>query len=275
MSTRRAPRPRSQIASVRSQLSQRDHAILGDVGRVRLLRSTQIQRLHFDGVGSELTAARRCRKVLRRLAEHGLLRRLKRRIGGMHAGSSGFIYSLDSLGQRLLDTTGPAGGRRRRRPWEPSASFQDHVLAVAETYVQLRETERAGQGALTVFDAEPRAWRTFAGSGGGSTVLKPDAYVRWRHLDYEQVSFLEIDRDTEHAPTLRRKLDAYVDAFHAGVEQPDDQPFPLVIWIAPHDVRRQVIQAQIDRLPADQAELFTAVVEGVGAKNNIIKGGES
>ena len=74
-----------------SELSTRDLAILGDLARLRLLTGRLIERLHFQD-GSPLTAARKSRSSLQRLYEWGLIVRLERQIGGIRAGSSGFVY---------------------------------------------------------------------------------------------------------------------------------------------------------------------------------------
>lgn len=200
---------------------------------------------------------------------------MQRRVGGVHAGSAGYIYALSSLGQRLLDTPGPAGGARRRKPWEPSAHFVDHILDTAETYVLLHEAAAGGELDLLQFDTEPACWRSATQFGGATLLLKPDAYVRVGIDDFEQVSFVEIDRGTEHTPTLRRKLAAYVDAYHAGIEQEDGQAFPNVVWITPDDQRAELIRGLIARLPPEQAELFAVTTNHPDQQINTLKGGES
>lgn len=246
----------ARVRRVRSQLSQRDEAVLADVARVRLLSAGQIERLHFCD-GTDLSRARRARRTLKRLHERGLLKRLERRVGGVYAGSAGFIYALDTLGQAVLEVSGPAGGRRRRRPWEPSAHFVDHILEVAEIYVTLREHERLDTSVeVLTFETEPSCWRRFSWQHHQVT-LKPDAFVRLGVGDFEQVSFVEVDRGTEHGPTLKRKLAAYTAAFDAGVEQRDQVAFPNVLWIVPDQRRVNQLAQLIDRLPERHCALFT------------------
>lgn len=246
---------RSRVQALRLELSTRDTAILDDLGRVRLLTASQIQRLHFAD-GTTLSRSRRTARVCKRLADLGAVARLDRRVGGVHAGSAGFIYCLDSLGQTVIDAKGPAGGNRRRRPWQPSPMFQDHVLEVAELYVALREAARHGDVELLGFDAEPACWRPFVTPAAGAVVLKPDAYVRLGVGEYEQVSFVEIDRGTHHAPALGRKLAVYTAAFTAGVEHDQNTAFPNVLWIVPDQARARVLRSQIARLPAHHRDLF-------------------
>ncbi len=244
-----------RVAVIRASLSDRDLGVLADLSRVRLLSARKIERLHFMD-GSSGSRSRRSRRVLKRLHEAGLVVRLQRRVGGVHAGSSGHIYALSSLGQRVIDVPGPAGGVRQRRPWEPSAHFVDHILDVAETYVLLREAEREGQFDLICFDAEPACWRRVFEFGGSSFVLKPDAFVVLGVGEYEQVSFIEIDRGTEHTPTLKRKLAAYVSAYHAGVEQAGGAAFPQVVWIVHDERRAELLRSLVSRLPPPASELF-------------------
>lgn len=277
-----------RLASLRRQLSERDMAILSDVQRVRLLTARQIERLHFADGPSKASNARRARRVCKRLHEAGLLHRLERRVGGVHAGSAGFIYTLASPAQQLMNSAGPAGGARRRRPWEPSHYFIDHLLEVAELYVLLREHERdTADFTLRTFQAEPAAWRTWTALGGQRLTLKPDAFVAIASRDqtgpYEQVSFVEVDRSTEHRPTIRRKLGVYIDAYRAGVEQsrgrpPNDSPtpFPNVVWIVPNRARAELIRSEIDRLDGNSghADLFAVTTNTPSNQLNIIEGGE-
>lgn len=270
MSTRQR---RGQIAALQRDLSNRDVSILADLARLRLLQARHIQRLWFAD-GSSLSAARRSRRVLNRLHGLKLVVRMERRVGGVHAGSSGFIYALSSLGQRLLDVGGPAGGSRRRRPWEPSPMFQDHILAVAELYVCLVEADRTDADLdLLAFDAEPACWRHFSSHLNEGDILKPDAYVRAGGSQFEQVSFVEIDLGTEHGPALKRKLDVYHRAFTAGVEQAGGEAFPNVLWVMTSDKRRDLIEAHVSRLPPPSRALFTITTSG----NEIIhlKGGNT
>ncbi len=269
-----AHRQRGRVVMIRSALSQRDLAILGDVRRVRLLSARQVERLHFAD-GTPGSRARRSRRVLRRLHDSGLLVRLQRRVGGVHAGSSGHIYALSSLGQRVIDAPGPAGGSRRRRPWEPSAHFVDHILDVSETYVRLREAERNDHFEIVRFEAEPACWRTVHQFGGDSFVLKPDAFVVLGIGAFEQVSFIEVDRGTEHTPTLRRKLAAYVAAYHAGVEQTDGAAFPQVVWIVPDNDRANQLEQIAARLPPQHGDLFVTTTNNPQQQLTTLKGGES
>lgn len=218
------------------RLSERDQAILDSLKALRLLSARQVERLHFLE-GSALTQARRARKTLARLHEAGLLHRLERRVGGTYGGSSGFIYGLSAGGQRLMRASGPAGGTRRRRPWEPSAMFQDHVLAVSELFVHLKEAERSGRLELLDFVAEPYCWRGFTGAGGSRTTLKPDAFVALARGEFEQLTFVEVDLGTEGPATLRSKLETYLDHARSGVEQARHGVYPRVVFLAPDEAR--------------------------------------
>jgi hypothetical protein len=246
--------------ALRAQLSDRDLAVLTDVGRVRLLSARQIERLHFR-TGSERTQARRSRRSLERLHALGLLHRFDRRVGGVRAGSAGYVYGLTGLGQRVMNLPGPAGGQRTRRPWEPSTPFFSHVLAISEVYVRLREMDRAGLHELVNFDAEPACWRPYLGLGGQGLTLKPDAYYVTAGGAFEDHVFLELDRATESLTVVRRKAQAYVDYWHRGLEQQHHGVFPEVRWLVPTDHRREAIVKTLSELPAENWPLFTVMTE--------------
>ena len=253
VSTTSARPRRRQLRRMADQLSERDRRVLTSLAQLRLLQATQIERLHFRE-GSALTQARRARATLSRLYELGLVTRLDRRIGGLHAGSAGFIYRLSSKGRRLLDLTGPGGGRRRQLP-EPTVRFQDHVLAVAELAIRLQEAERSGLCELLHFEAEPACWRRFVGAGGESLNLKPDAFVIIAIGDYEHLSFVEVDLDTEGSATIRRKGEIYRRYAGCGREQAAHGIFPRVVFLAQTEQRQRVLRAALQTTP-DGAALF-------------------
>lgn len=264
-----------QVARLRQRLSQRDVSLLAALHRVRLLSLRQVQRLIvIDGSASART--RRAQLLMARLTKLGVVVRLSRIIGGIRAGSSGYIYGLSSLGQAVIDVSGPLGGRRRRI-WESKPYFQDHMLEVSELYVQAVEQHRLGGGDLLAFDAEPAAWRHFTGAGGELVVLKPDAYVRLGMAAIERSAFVEVDMTTEGLPTIQRKNARYIDYWRSGIEEQRRGVFPKVVWLVQSEQRQERIAEVIRKLSAEAQELFevgllrtgmqllSGVIQGAGA----------
>lgn len=257
-----------RVTRLTARLSERDLAVLRGLATLRLLTGDQVQRLYLTD-GSPITQARRTRALLQRLADLRVVVRLGRRVGGVRAGSSGFVYGLSGHGQAVLATGGPTGGRRRR-VWETSPSFQDHVLAVAEAYVRLVEAERIGRFDLLAFEAEPPCWRRFHGSGGQTVVLKPDAHVRLGLGELELSALIEVDLGTESAPTIARKCETYIAYWRTGIEQRRRGVFPRVLWLVPDPPRLVRIGAVIASLPENvralfQVELLTDAVHALAA----------
>lgn len=250
------PPPRSRrLRSLEAQLSERDLAILSDLGRLRLLTGRHIERLHFHH-GSPLTSARKTRSSLQRLYVQGLIVRLDRRIGGIRSGSSGYVYALSADGQRLTQQRGPAGGTRLRRPWEPSQLFTDHILAVSELYVSMQERHREGACELMGFEAEPACWRSWHGYGGEQRHVKPDAFVHVGVGDHEALCFVEVDRGTESLTVIRRKGQAFVDYWRTGIEQEHAGIFPSVLWLTTSARRQEQIIEALARLEPEAWKLF-------------------
>lgn len=186
-------------ARIAEGLSERDRAILADVGRVRVLTGRQVERLHF----AELAGVHRDRtrrRVLERLADLQLLATLERRIGGVRAGSAGLVYALGPAGQRLLALDANHGFEgRARRPGTPTPRFMIHNLAVAELYVGLAEAQRAGGLVLVDYRAEPACWwRSVEGEW-----IKPDAIAVVSAGEVEDSWAIEVDNATESLPTLK------------------------------------------------------------------------
>jgi hypothetical protein len=236
-----------QLTQLAERLSTRQWAVIDDVQRLGIVSGGQLRRLHYDATES---AQRVARKQLGRLVELRILARLTRRIGGVRAGSEGFVYRLDVLGQRLMQP----GQARYRRPWTPGDGYLGHALAVAELYVQLATCPADWK--LLGYAAEPECWRDFNGPGGQPLVLKPDALVVGSSDDYEDRYFIEVDRGTEALPQVARKTRLYVSYWQSGREQAAEGIFPRVLWIAPTERRAQHIIDTIARLDAESWQLF-------------------
>jgi hypothetical protein len=232
------------LAQTRERLSARDLAIIRQVAELRLMSARQIQAVHFlDAAHDNAPAATRARqRVLERLTRERLLIRLDRRIGGIRAGSAGFVLALGPVGQRVLATDGT-----RRRSYEPTLRFVDHTLALAQLVVDLTLASRRGVLDLLDCRAEPRSWREFSGPSG-RRLLRPDAFVALGSGEYELRWFIEVDRSTESLPVIVRKCRLYADYYQSGKEQ-DAQGgvFPRVCWIVPDEARAERMRTAIAR----------------------------
>lgn len=256
--------PPARVARLRQQLSQRDFAVLGILQRVRLASLRQLQRLLIVD-GSPRARTRRAQLLLTRLTKLGLVTRFSRTVGGIRAGSSGYIYGLSGLGQAVVDMGSPQGGKRRR-VWESKPYFQDHMLEVTELYVQLVEQHRVGQGDLLAYDAEPAAWRHFTGPGGELVQVKSDAFVRIGTAAVEHSSFVEVDLTTETLPTIQKKSQRYIDYWRSGVEQQWRGVFPKVVWLVQNEHRAERIAGVIKKLAVDAQALFAVGLLGNATK---------
>jgi Replication-relaxation len=247
--------PRGRAASIRRRLSERDLALLRSLHHLRLLTVRQAQRLHVAD-GSPITQIRRTQALLKRLHRHGVVVRFGRVIGGIRAGSSGYIYGLSGLGQAILGVPGP-GGKRRRPVWNTKPYFQDHILAVADVFVHLVEAWRAQLHHLAAFEPEPHAWRIFAGPGGQRVVLKPDAFAYVTTARFEHFLFVEVDLNSESPETISRKCLRYIAYWRTGIEQGLRGIFPKVVWLVPDEQRRAKISSVIGELATETQVLFT------------------
>src|SRR5918999_5578917 len=102
-----SPRPsrisKRQLAVIADDLTPRDAEILSFVAAVRLATGAQLTRRFFGAVNDEGRAARR---ALGRLSDWRILDRLPRRVGGIRAGSTSFVYCVGVTGARLLAARG-------------------------------------------------------------------------------------------------------------------------------------------------------------------------
>jgi hypothetical protein len=266
----------AKAAQIVSSLSETDRSIIATLQTVRLATGKQLRRLHFKG---DASGARLGRRRLARLTEQRVLARLGRAIGGQRAGSDGFVYALDAVGQRL---TAPER-RRRWRPHTPGQPYLAHAIAVTECYVLLAEPIASHNTELLRFDGEPRAWRDFHGPGGSRLTLKPDAYIRVGVGEFEDRWFLEIDRATEEPARVRAKAQLYVRYRQTGREEARfGQPFPRVLWVVPDQRRVEQVTAALSQLDAEdwqlfgvcRAETFADTIAAGAGRGSIAGGGE-
>jgi hypothetical protein len=240
---------RHRLAELDASLTGRDRAVLITLHRVRVAASTQLERLHFTDV-----TRRRARQLLAGMVRRRLLARLPRTVGGVRAGSAGYVYALDVAGVRIIT------GEQRRRPWNVGLPFLAHTLSVTETYVRLVEAHRLGLLELVGFAAEPACWRSFSGPGGGRVTLKPDAAVTVQLGKYEDQWFIEVDNSTESASTLGRKCEVYRRYWQTGAEQERCGIFPRVLWLVPNQRRYDLLVDVFGRQPAEAWPLFTVAL---------------
>lgn len=235
-----------------AHLSEREIAVLRDVERFRFLTAVQVERLHFFDHASTITAARICRRVLSRLTKNKLLWRLDRRVGGLRAGSSSYVYGLAPLGYRALH---PNEGKRLRRG-DPSTVFIDHTLAVAQIAVDLQGIVRDGAIEALGIETEPLCWRRFGSGLEGGMVLKPDLYVALSTDEFDYRWFIEVDLAT-HSPTSAvRKCMLYQRYWASGNEQANNGLFPQVLLIAPTQRRADRLEHALDAAHTLKRELF-------------------
>jgi hypothetical protein len=246
------------VARLRARLSERDLRILHQVAELRLMSARQIQLAHFSVAdhGNQAAASRAAQRVLKRLTGERLLTRLGRRIGGVRAGSAGYVLALGPIGQRLM-----FGDGRRQRGYEPGLRFVDHALAVSQLVVDLQLLARDGSVDLLELQAEPRSWRDFGSGLSGRRIVKPDLFVVLGSGQYELRWFVEIDRATESLTVIRRKCHAYAGYYQSGIEQADGGVFPRVCWVVPSAARAEALERLIEsdgQLPAGLFVVTTA-----------------
>lgn len=241
---------RRELVRVAQAMSERDGQILRVVAELRIASAGQIEALVFTE-GSALTRARRSRGALARLTEWGVVARLERRIGGVRAGSSSYLYRLAPAGRRLLGLPVRAGWR------EPGLDHLQHTLAAGDLHVALAQAAARGEIEGFEVEHEPGIWRRFTGLGGDRQWLKPDLFVTVISGDMEWIWFVEIDRGSESLRRIAAKADQYVAYWRTGQEQQRLGVFPKVAWIAPDEARATALQEALERAGEPAVALST------------------
>lgn len=165
------------VRSLSLRLSDRDWQVIQRVSTLRFVSGAQLTRLCFTS-SDDAANARAARRALLRLVRLSILERLPRAIGGVRAGSAGYVYRLGLAGQRVAEARGWQPQRQRRRSQVPGLLFVRHTLAIAELHTRLIECERSGRLELLALEAEPSCHRFYDGLGLQRRSLKPDSYAR-------------------------------------------------------------------------------------------------
>lgn len=209
-----------------------------------MLTGAQLQRLRFADIAPSARARDR-RRVLARLAHHGFVSTLDRRIGGIRAGSAGHVYRLTPTARRLLDMQRDQPTRLRRSR-TPGAPFLNHALAISDIYVSLIENSRDHHFSVSTFTTEPTCWHPTA----NGSYLKPDAYLILTTPTYQDCWWLEIDQATESKGRIKRKIQSYIDHLTTGGTGPDGIP-PRTLFTTPDVARSDVIDKVAAALVAE------------------------
>jgi hypothetical protein len=265
---------RRQLAELAEGLTSRDWAILHSIADHRFLTTRQLGVLHFSAHASPASASRSCRRVLERLRKMRMIRSLQRRIGGVRAGSAGYVWTTAAVGRRLLDTAADIPSRRHQ---EPSERFLRHALAIADTHLALLEADRRGDLELVSVDLEPTCWRPYMAAGGQRAVLQPDLAITTGAGEYEDAWFIEVDLGSEHIPTLIRKCQQYETYRRTGIEQQRFGSLPWVLWLLSSEHRVETFTAALSHARVLDDELFRVVTPAqlldVVTTTNELKGG--
>jgi hypothetical protein len=245
-----------ELEAIRHRLSERDLAVLHAVGEHQFMTTRQITRLYFHAHQSEASGVRAAIRVVSRLLDLRVLTRLERAVGGVRAGSSAYVWCLDSLGDRLIRES---SGRSRRRFFQPSLTFLGHKLAVAETRVVIEETARRDRLEVIALDIEMRTWRPYLGRGGETIHLKPDIGLITATSEHEDHWFIEVDRGSESFRTLLDKCAIYETYRRTGREQATRGIFPRVLWIMPTKLRAELLRDHIASTKSLETRLFIVI----------------
>lgn len=224
----------------------------------RFVTTHQLVRLTRGEYGSKRSATRQTLRHLKVAREKQLIVRLERRVGGWQGGSTVTIWTLTTKGHRHL-----TGSTTRLRPHHYSTTFLEHLLAITETRVVLHEaTVKYPELQITAI-GEPACWRRYLSTQGVTVTLKPDLAVTVTSPEYVDRYLFEIDRATENPARVMRKCWQYVQHRRSGEEQQrHDGVYPFVVWIVPHEQRKQQLLRALNQEPKLQRELFTVITTG-------------
>lgn len=252
------------------RLTKQDYEVLSLLNRCRYATTKQLVELYFRE-NKPKTATRRANLLTKKLSNLGLIHHLERRIGGVRAGSGSYIWHITHKGIKALREVEPSVKLKLKNRYEPTRNHLKHQLFVTQLFVELYKLHSENKLFLEDFSFEPKCWRSFATLFSHFT-LKPDAFVRLTISDFEDVYFLEADNATEHIGRVIAKCRQYIAYFNTGIEQRENEVFPLVVWIVPDEKRKLAILNRIREDLDAYWELFEVVT--LDEFSEFIQGGQ-
>ena len=246
---------RRQLSQIADQLDTIDRQLLTLLATHHYATTGQLAQI-VNTTGRWATLRSALRQTTRRLGRHrrlGLVEHLQRRIGGVRAGSTGYVWYLREPGWRLA---APQQATRHRHS-EPSRTFLAHTLAVTEARLVIERAAHAAGGHLSLLRTEPDCWRSWSGLGGARHWLRPDLEAITTTKDGEQDHWLlEVDLATENPARLLTKCHQYQAHLDTGAQQAQDGYYPQVVWLLNDPQRAAHLDTQIRADPRLTPGLF-------------------
>ncbi len=242
-----------EINMIDVSLEDRDRELMQLIRRFRFMRTDQLCKIFFSKPeGTERAKLSRTTRCLHRLEKWGVLSHLPRRVRPNRGGTYGLVWRLTETGIRVLNLG--RTGAKRQRPYEPSETFLEHTLAVADIYTDI-VTLCQSRDYLNILDEriESEAAKTFRYPDSPFVINKeikvwPDLYVKLQNRDEKGDTvtdrwFIEVDRGTERSKELKEKCERYVIYCKSGRTKKDYGSNPSTLFVVPNERRKEQITA--------------------------------
>ena len=215
--------------------------------------------MYFHTATTQIAALKAANRALSKLSGNGLITALARRVGGVRAGSSSYVWQLTAAGARLLDLKCDKSIRARQRTYETSPQHFWHILAVSETYIQIIGICRKLGIELLTATPEPNCWRSYRDADGKEFILKPDLFIKTATTEFEDSFFFEVDLASEAPVRVLKKCRRYQGYYKSGKEQKASGVFPYVIWLVPDGKRKDSLKRHISEEYSTSPEIFIVI----------------
>lgn len=204
------------------EIELRELELIRLVARFGQLSTKHIQALIFH----KLVSTNSMYKTLDRLIEARQLARIERRLaGGSRGGSGQHCIQLGLEGWKLMQAANPDDPRYQKR-WQPMRAINHHSLAIADTFVMLKQLEQGGRVSVVRYVTEPECHLTV-----GNYAINPDFYAELSRPGSTNVKrfMYEIDQGSEGQKQIGKKLAWYYGASQL-VKGLDEEQQPVYEW---------------------------------------------
>lgn len=212
------------------KLLQRDVNLVRGVAEFGSMTTDQIFALYFYGM-----ARTTCTRRLNILVENGTLSKVPVRLSLRDTGAPLGCFQIGKNSWRSFYTSNYRQVRDQMK--------LVHTLAIVDTFVAIKQAERAGQIDILNYAVEYEAWINLAGSD-----IRPDMFVDLGLVERKErvVQWVEVDNSSERYKHIKEKLDRYRHAYNHSDKYPLDI-FPQVVFLANTAERARELRQMVGR----------------------------
>lgn len=117
-----------ELGKIDTVLTEKDRSVLEMIGKLRFIKTSQLQRIFYPIKNSKKTALSNMTLLLHRLERYGLVEHTKKQVRNDYTDSKEYIWYLTETGKRIQKIGTEAEGKRGNYQ-PPAFTFSRHTIS--------------------------------------------------------------------------------------------------------------------------------------------------